>query len=134
MILYHNAFPSLVFISINRLSNGSIDKEIDAMALGTVRTAVSTAAEMFSLFVDVVEIAFAMVEVVDSIKCCMRPANASAESSTARFASASEYSVPGLIAAGSAADGCLLQPLMFSLSLWRSHAMVGLMNCSYSTR
>ena len=89
---------------------------------------------MFSLFVDVVVIAFAMVAVMVAIKGCMRPANASAESSTAGFASASKYSVPGLIAAGSAADGCLLQPLMFSMSLWRSQAMVGLMNCSYSTR
>ena len=134
MILYHNAFPSLVFISINRLSNGSIDKEIDATALGTVRTAVASAAAIFAAFVDALVIAVAIAAVMDAMNGCMRPANAAAESSAAGFASASKYSVPGLIAAGLAACDCLLRPLIFSLSLWLSQAMVGLINCSYSAR
>ena len=75
-------------------------------------------------------IAVAMSAVMDTMNGCTRLANAAAESSTAGFASASKSSVPGLIAAGSAAGGCLLRPLIFSLSYWRSRAMVGLINCS----
>ena len=54
----------------------------------------------------------AMAAVMDAMNGCMRPANAAAESLTTGFASASEY--------------------FFSLSLWRSRAMVGLINCSYT--
>ena len=120
MIVYQSDFPSLVFISVNRLLNGSIDEEIDAAALGMVRTAVAAAVAMFAALVDAVVIAVAMAEVMDTINGCMRSANAATESLTAGFASASESSVPGLIAAGSAAGGCFLQPLIFSLSWWRS--------------
>ena len=134
VIVYHNAFPSLVFISVDRFSNISINEKIDATALGTVRTAVTAAAAMFAAFVDAVVIAVTMAAVMDAMNCCMRPANAAAESSTTRFASTSESSVPGLIAAGSAAGSCLLHPLIFSLSLWRSRAMLGLINCSYTDR
>ena len=109
-----------MFISVDRFSNGSIDKEIDATALGTVRTAGAAAAAMFAVFVDAVVIAVTMAEVMDAMNGCMRPANAAAESSTAGFASASESSVPGLIAAGSAAGDYLLRPLVLSFSLWRS--------------
>ena len=84
-------------------------------ALGTFRTAVAAAAAMFAVFVDAVVIVFAIAAVMDAMKGCMMPANAAAESSTAGFASASESSVPGLIAVGSAAGGCLLCPLIFSV-------------------
>ena len=57
VIVYHNAFPYLVFMSVDRFSNVSIDKEIDATALGTVCTAVAAAAAMFAEFVDAVAIA-----------------------------------------------------------------------------
>ena len=120
VIVYHNAFPYLVFMSIYRLSNGYIDEEIDTMALGAVRTAVAAAAAISAAFVDAVVIVFAIAAVMDAMKGCMMPANAAAESSTAGFASASEYFVPGLIAAGLAAGGCLLWLLIFSLYLWRS--------------
>ena len=70
----------------------------------------------------------AMAAVMGAMNGCMRPANAATESSTARFVSAFESSVPGL------GLGCLLRPLIFSLSLWRSLAMVVLINCSYTTR
>ena len=89
-------------------------------ALGMVSTAVADVAAMFAAFVDAVVIAVAMAAVMVAMKGCMRPANAAAESLTAGFASASESSVPVLIAAGSAAGGCLLWLLIFSLSLWRS--------------
>ena len=115
VIVYHNAFPYLVFMSVDRLSNGSIDEEIDTSALGTVCTAVAAAAAMFAVFVDAVTIGVAMAEVMDTMKGCMRPANAAAESSTAGFESASESFVPGLIAAGSVAGGCLLRTLIFSV-------------------
>ena len=134
VILYHSAFPSLVFISVDRLSNGSIDEEIKATALGTVRTAVVAAAAMFASFGDAVVIAVAITAFMDTINICMRPANAAAESLTAGFASASKFYVPGLIAAGSAAGGCLLRPLIFYLPFWRSQAMVGLINFSYLAR
>ena len=109
--------PSLVFMFINRFSNVSIDAEIDTKDLGTVFTAVAAAAAMFAAFVDAVVIAVAMAEVMDAMKGCTMPANAAAESLTAGFASASASgsSVPGLIAAGSAAGGCLLRPLIFSV-------------------
>ena len=138
MIVHQSAFTSLVFISVDKLSNGSIDKEIEATALGTVLMAVAAAAVMFAAFVDAVVIAVAMAAVMGAMNDYMRPTNVAAESSTARFASASasasKSSVPGLIAAGSAAGGCLLQPLSFSLSFWRSRAMVGLINCSNTAR
>ena len=57
----------------------------------------------------------AMAAVMDAMNGCMRRASAAAESSTAGFASASESFVPGLIAAGLAAGGCLLRPLIFSV-------------------
>ena len=120
VIVYHNDFPSLVFISVDRLLNNSIDKEIDATALGTVLTSVAAAEAMFATFVDAVVISVAMAEVMDAMKGCMRPVNVAAESLTSGFASASESSVPVLIAAGSAAGGCLLWLLIFSLSVWRS--------------
>ena len=94
VIVYHNAFPSLVFMTIDILSNVFINKEIDALALGTVRTAVAVAAAIFAVFVDVVVIAVAMAAVMDAMKGCMMPANAAVESSTAGFASASESSDP----------------------------------------
>ena len=113
--LYHNAFPSLVFMSVDRFSNGSIDEDIDTTALGTVLTAVASAAAMFAAFVYAVAIAVAMAAVMDAMKGCMMPVNAAAESSTAVFMCASESSVLGLIAAGLAAGGCLLRPLIFSV-------------------
>ena len=102
-------------MSVDRLSNGSIDENIDTTALDTARTDVAVATAMFSAFMDVMVIAAAKVSVMDAMKGCMRPANAAAESLTEGFASASEYSVPGLIADGSAAGGCLLSPLLFSV-------------------
>ena len=108
VMVYQSAFPSLVFISVNRLSNGSIKEEIDVTALGTVRTAVAAAAAIFATFMDAVVIAVAMAEVMDAMNGCMRPANAASESLTAGFVSVSEFSVPGLIAAGLAAGGCLI--------------------------
>ena len=84
-------------------------------ALGAVHTAVAAAAEMSVAFVDAVVIPFAIAVVMDAMKGCMMPTNAAAESSTARFASAYKSSVPGLIAAGLAAGGCLLSPLIFSV-------------------
>ena len=107
-MVYQSAFPSLVFISVNRFSNGSIDKEIDATALGAVRTSVAAAAAMFAAFVDALVIAVAIAAVIDAMNGRMRLAKAADESSTAGIASASESSVPGLSAAGSAAGGCLL--------------------------
>ena len=80
VIVYHNTFPSLVFISVDRLSNRSIDEDIYVTALGTVRTAVATAAAMFTAFVDAVVIVVAMAAVMDAMKGCTRPANAAAES------------------------------------------------------
>ena len=115
VIVYHNALPSLVFMSVDILSNGSINEEIDTTALGTVCTAVAAAAAMFAAFVDTVVIAVAMTEVMDAMKGCMMPANEAAYSLTAGFVSVSESSFPGLIAAGSAAGGCLLRPLIFSI-------------------
>ena len=115
VIVYHNAFPTLMFTSVDRLSNRSINEEINTAALGAFRTAVASAAAMFTAFVDAVVVAVAMAIVMDSMKGCMMPVNAVAESSISSFASASESSVPGLIAAGSAAGGCLLRPLIFSL-------------------
>ena len=120
VIVYHNAFPSLVFMSVDRFSNRYINEEIDTAALGTVRTAVAASAAMFAAFVDAVAIVVEIAAVMDAMKGCMRPANATEESSTSGFASTSESSVPGLIAAGSAAGGCLLRPLILSLSSWRS--------------
>ena len=95
VIVYHNAFPSLVFLSVDRFSNGSIGKEINTTALGAVLTAVDAAEAMFAAFVDAVVIVVAMAEVMDAMKGCMIPANAAAESLTAGFAFASESSVPG---------------------------------------
>ena len=115
MIVYQSAFPFIVFISIDRLSNGSVDEEIETTALGTVCTAVAAAAAIFAAFVDALVILVAMAAVMNVMNGCMRLANAAAESFTAGFASASESSVSGLISAGSAAGGCLLQPLIFSL-------------------
>ena len=123
MIVYQSAFPSLVFISVDRLSNGSIGEEMNATALGTVRTAVAAAAAIFAAFVDALVIAVAITEVMDAMNGYMSLAKAAAESSTTRIASASKFSVPGLIAAGSAAGGCLLRPLILFLSLWHSQAM-----------
>ena len=115
VIVYHNAFPSLVFMSVNRLSNGFINEEIDPVAWGAVLTAVAAAAAMFTAFVDTVVIAVAMVEVMGAMKVCLMPENAAMESLTAGVVSASESSDPGWIAAGSAAGGCLLRPLIFSV-------------------
>ena len=95
VIVYHNAFPSLVFMSVNRLSNGFINEEIDPVALGAVLTAVAAAAAMFTAFVDTVVIAVAMVEVMGAMKVCLMPENAAMESLTARVVSASESSDPG---------------------------------------
>ena len=75
-----------------------------------------------------------MAAVMDAMKGYMKPVNAAAESSTAGFAFASKYSIPGLIAAVLAAGGCLLRLLIFSLSLWRYRAMAGLINCSNTDR
>ena len=94
-----------MFISVDRLSNGSIDEEINTAALGMVCTAVAAAAAMFAAFVDAVVIVVAMSAVMDAMNGCMRPVNATAESSTAGFTSASKSSVLGLISAGSAAGG-----------------------------
>ena len=107
-MVYQSAFPSLVFISVDRFSNRSIDKEIDATSLGKVRTAVADAAAMFASFVGALVIAVVMEVVMDAMNGYMRLVNVAAESSTAGFTSASEFSVPGLISAGSAAGGCLL--------------------------
>ena len=98
--------------------------------MGTVSTTMAAAAAMFAAFVDTVMIAVAMAAVMDAMNGYMRLENAAAESLTARFASASESSIPGLISAGLAAGGCFLRPLIFYLSSWRSQAMVGLINCS----
>ena len=95
VIVYHNAFPSLMFMSIDRLSNGSIDEDIDVTALGAVLTEVAAAAAMFAAFVDAVVIAVAMAAVMDTMKGCMMPANLAVESSTAGFASASKSSALG---------------------------------------
>ena len=107
-MVYQSAFTSLVLIYVDILSNGPIKEDIDATALGTVRTAVAAAAAIFSAFVDTLVIAVAIAEVMDAMNGCRRLAKAAAESSTAGFASASESSDPGLIATGSAAGGCLL--------------------------
>ena len=98
-MVYQSAFPSLVFISVDRLSNGSIDEDIDPTALGTVCTSVADDAAMFAAFVEALVIAVAMAAVMDAMKGCTRLANAAVESLTARFASASESSFPGLISA-----------------------------------
>ena len=116
VIVYQSAFPSLVLISVDRLSNGSIDEEIDATALVKVRTAVAAAAAMFAAFVDAVVIAVVMAAVMDAMDGCMRHVKVAAESLTAGFASTSKSSVPGLIAAGYASDSCLLRPLMALLN------------------
>ena len=108
VMVYQSAFPSLVFISVDRLLNRSIKEDINATALGTFRTAVAAAAEIFTAFVDTLVIAVAIAAVMDAMNGCMRLAKAAAEYSTAGIASASEYSVPGLIADGSASGGCLL--------------------------
>ena len=123
VMVYQSAFPSLVFIPVDILSNGSIEEEINATALGTVRKAVASAAEIFAAFMEAFVISVAIAAVMDTMNGCMRLEKAAAESSTAGIASASESSVPGLIAAGSAAGGCLLRPLIFFLSSWRSQAM-----------
>ena len=95
LIVYHNAFPSLVFMSVDRLSNGFIDEEIDKTTLGVVLTAVAAAAEMFAAFMDTVVIAVAMATVMDAMKGCMMPTNAAVESLTSGFTSAFKSSVPG---------------------------------------
>ena len=66
--MYHNTSPFLVFMSVDRLSNGSINEDIDTTALGTVCTDVATAAAMFAVFVDTAEIAVAMAAVMDAMK------------------------------------------------------------------
>ena len=78
------------------------------MALGTVPTVVAANASIFAAFMDALVITVAIAAVMDAMNGCMRLAKSVAESSTAEFASASESSVPGLIAAGSAAGGYLL--------------------------
>ena len=108
VIVYHNFVPSLVFMYVDRLSNGSIEEEIDTTSLGAVVTAVVTAAEMFAVFVDLLVIAVATTVVMDATKGYMMPVNATVEYSTSGFASTSKSSVPGLIVAGSAAGGCFL--------------------------
>ena len=108
VMVYQSAFPSLLFISVDRFSNGSIKEEIDTTALGTVRTAVAADAAIFSAFVDALVITVAIAAVMDPMNGCMRLAIVVVESSTARITSASESFVPGLIAAGSADGGCLL--------------------------
>ena len=113
--VYHNAFPSLVFMSVYRLSNGSINEEINTTTLGAVLTDVAAATAIFDAFVDEVVIAVVMAAVMDATEGCMMPSNTTAESSTAGFVSASESSVPGLIAAGSAAGVFLLRQLVFSV-------------------
>ena len=105
VIVYHNFVPSLVFMYVDRLSNGSIEEEIDTTALGAVLTAVATAVEMFTAFVDLVVTAVVMMVVMDAMKGYMMPVNAAVEYSTSGFASASKSSVPGLIVAVSAAGG-----------------------------
>ena len=82
VIVYQSAFPSLVFTSVDRLSNGLIKEEIDATALGTVRTAVAAAAAIFAAFVDALVIAVTIAAVTDAMNGCMRLAKAAAESST----------------------------------------------------
>ena len=119
-MVHQSAFPSLVFISVYRLSNRSIEEEIDAPALGTVRTDVAATAAIFAAFVNALVIAVAIAAVMDAMNGCMRLAKATDESSTAWFTYASKSSVPGLIASGLADGGCLLQPLIFFLSSWRS--------------
>ena len=94
VIVYHNAFPSLVVMSVDRFSNGPIDKEIDTTAFGVVLTDVAAAAAMCAAFVDEVVIVVAMAAVMDAMKGCMMTANVAAESLTAGFTSASESSVP----------------------------------------
>ena len=66
-MVYQSAFPSLVFISVDRLLNGSIEEEIAATALGTVCTAVAAAAAIFAAFVDALVIAVAIVAVMDAM-------------------------------------------------------------------
>ena len=100
VIVYQSAFPSLLFISVDRFSNGSIEEEIDTAALGKVCTDVASSAAIFAALVDALVIAVAIAAVVDAMNGCMTLVKAAAESSIARFASASESSVPGLIAAG----------------------------------
>ena len=86
-------------MSVDRLSNGSIDEEIDTTDLGAFLTAVAAAASMFAVFVDAVVVVVTMTAVMDTMEGLMMPANAAVESSTAGFASTSKYSVPGLITA-----------------------------------
>ena len=80
VIVYHNAFPSLIFMSIDRLSNGSIDEEIDTAALGAILAALDAAATIFAVFVDAAVIAVAMVSVMVAMKGCMMPVNVAVES------------------------------------------------------
>ena len=67
-IVYHNTFPYLVFMSVDRLWNGSIDEDMDTTALCMVRMSVAAAAAIFAAFVDAVVIAVAMAAVMDAMK------------------------------------------------------------------
>ena len=95
VIVYHNAFPYLVLMYLERFLNRSIDEEIDTSDLGTVLAAVAAAASMFPAVMDAVVIAEVMTSVMDAMKGCMMPVNAAVESSTNGFTSASESSAPG---------------------------------------
>ena len=75
VIIYHNSFPSLLFMLVDRLLNESINKEINTTALGTILTAVTAAAAMFAAFMDTVVIAVAVASVMDAMKGCMMPVN-----------------------------------------------------------
>ena len=77
-------------MSVERLSNGYIVKDIDTTALGTVLTAVAAAAAMFAAFVDAVVIAVVMAAVTDAMNGCIRPANAAVEESAAAHQDASK--------------------------------------------
>ena len=88
VMVYQSALPSLVFISVDRLSNVSIEEEIVTTALGTVRMDVAAAAAIFAAFVEALVIAVAIAEVVDAMNGFMRLVKVAAESSTAGIASA----------------------------------------------
>ena len=55
-------------MSVDIISNGSIDEEIDTTALGVVLKSVADAAVMFTAFVHAVVIVVAMAAVMDAMK------------------------------------------------------------------
>ena len=115
-----------MFISVDKLSNGLIDEEIDVV-VSVVLAAAAAAAAMFAAFFDAEVIALGMAVVIEAINGCMMLAKAAVGSTTAEFASSSASTSES--SCGSAAAA---RPLVVFALFVACYSDGCLVNCSFT--